>query len=100
MKFKLYYFIHFSLIFIISITSTINSFLDYKNFNKEKIVILNHTIKKLLHNPIHHLYAIFTGTNTGYGFYGINVSTYKYFSVELYDKNKKTTKKNVTTQVF
>ena len=47
MKFKLYYFIHFSLIFIISITSTINSFLDYKNFNKEKIVILTRIIHQV-----------------------------------------------------
>ncbi len=88
MKFKIYYFLHFSLIFIISFTSVINSFLDYNNFNKEKLVVLNNTIKKLLYNPIYHSYTIFTGTNTGYGFYGINVATYKYFSVELYDKDK------------
>ena len=96
MKFKIYYFIHFGLIFIISVTSVINSFLDYKNFDKEKLVVLNHTIKKLLYNPIYHSYTIFTGTNTGYGFYGINVATYKYFSVELYDKNKKLIKKTNT----
>lgn len=96
MKFKIYFFLHFGLIFVISITSVINSFLDYHNFDKEKLVILNHTIKNLLHNPIYNSYTIFTGTNTGYGFYGINVATYKYFNVEVYDKEKKLIKKTST----
>jgi hypothetical protein len=96
MKFKIYYFIHFALIFIISATSVINSFLDYKKFNKEKLVTLNYTIKNLLYNPIYHSYTIFTGTNTGYGFYGINVATYKFFNVELYDENKNLIKKTNT----
>lgn len=30
---------------------------------------------------------IFSGTNTGYGFYGVNVATNKYYFVELYDVN-------------
>lgn len=96
MKFKIYYFFHFGLIFIISVTSVINSFLDHNGFDKEKLVTLNHNIKKLLYNPIYHSYTIFTGTDTGYGFYGINVATYKYFEVELYDKDKKLINKTNT----
>ena len=96
MKFKIYYYFHFVLIFIVSTTSVINSFLDYNEFNKEKLVILNNNIKNLLYNPIYHSYTIFTGTNTGYGFYGINVATYKYFSVDLYDADKGLIKKTKT----
>lgn len=96
MKFKIYYFIHFGLILIVSITSVINSFLDYNNFDKEKLTTLNLSIKRLLYNPVYHSYTIFTGTNTGYGFYGINVATYKYFSVELYDSDKNLIRKTNT----
>ena len=96
MKFKIYYYLHFCLILIISVTSVVNSFLDYNNFDKEKLVTLNHTIRECLHNPVYHTYAIFTGTNTGYGFYGINVATHKYFNVELFDKDEKLIKSTNT----
>jgi len=81
---------------VVSITSVINSFLEHKEFDTQKLVTLNHSIKNLLHNPAYHCYTIFTGTNTGYGFYGINVATYKFFSVDLYDKDKKLIKKTKT----
>jgi hypothetical protein len=93
MKYKIYYFAHFGLIFIISITSVINSFLDFNNFDREKLTMINLSVKKLTNNPVYHTYTIFTGTNTGYGFYGINVATQKYFSVELFDNEKRSLRK-------
>lgn len=89
MKYKLYYFSHFGLIFFVSFMSVINSYIDYHQFDKKKLFYINGLIKKVLYNPSYHIYTIFTGTNTGYGFYGINVATYKFFRVELYDKSNK-----------
>jgi len=96
MKIKIYYFIHFGLIFIISLTSVINSFLDFNNFDKKKLTAINLTIKSITNNPVYHIYTIFTGTNTGYGFYGINVATHKFFTVELYDGDKNLIRKTKT----
>ncbi len=87
MKYKLYYFVHFILIFIVSFMAVINSFIDYHKFDKDKLYYANGLIKKVLFNPNYHIYTVLTGTNTGYGFYGINVATYKFFRVELYDKD-------------
>jgi len=96
MKIKIYYFIHFGLIFIISLTSVINSFLDFNNFDRKKLTAINFTIKSITNNPVYHAYTIFTGTNTGYGFYGINVATHKFFSVELFDSEKNLIRKTKT----
>lgn len=87
---KAYYFTHFGLIFIVSVSAVVNSYLVYKKRDVGIPAALNHFIEKeVVDNPIYHAYSICTGTNTGYGFYGINVATHKYFSVELYDKDKK-----------
>ena len=40
-------------------------------------------------NKLVNSYRIFSGINTSYSFYGSNVSTNKYFLVELYDANNK-----------
>ncbi|WP_018675950.1 hypothetical protein [Riemerella columbina] len=87
MKYKLYFFIHFLVIAIISLNSVIYSYVDYKGIESENAEDFNELVNKFMHNSIYNSYAIFTGTNTGYGFYGINVATYKFFVVELYDSN-------------
>ncbi|VDH02977.1 hypothetical protein [Bergeyella zoohelcum] len=92
---KIYFFLHFLLIFIISFLGVINSYVIYNNDNKNENThtklskSINNIISSIVNNPIYHTYAIFSGTNTGYGFYGINVSTYKYFKVEIFDKDGK-----------
>ncbi len=64
--------------------SVISSYAEFKDYETVNFSFY----QRVLHNPIYHTYAVFTGTNTGYGFYGINVATYKFFTVEVYDENK------------
>ena len=84
MKKILFYIFHFALIFCLQLYLFLNSGLDIKY-----IPILTEIKEDVLFNsPIKH-YMVFTGINTGYGFYGVNVATNKYFFIELLDKNKK-----------
>lgn len=99
MMYKIYYFIHFGVIFIISFIGTIYTYKDYKNISSYRLEKASNFIKNLINNPVYHCYAILTGTNTGYGFYGINVATYKFFKVELYDMNGNILKTIITFDI-
>lgn len=82
---KIFFVFHILLIFISSIFLTITSYLEFKNkLDNKSSVYLNGNW--LLNNPLFYTYKIISGTNTGYGFYGINVGTEAYFLVKVYDK--------------
>lgn len=81
---KVFILFHFCVILFISIFSTLISYLDFHKFESDKV---KKVYNILVNNPLIIIYTQFTGCNTGYGFYGINVATNKYFSVSAYDDN-------------
>lgn len=83
---KIFFTFHFFTILFISIFSTLISFLDFHEIENDKIKNIYATY---INNPLIVIYTQFSGCNTGYGFYGINVATNKYFSVKVYDQNNK-----------
>lgn len=84
MRIKIFYHIFFGII-ISSIISTIGSFFDIHKIKSDRFSVVNELFNHFLNNPLYRGFAIFSGINTGYGFYGINISTHKYFEVELFD---------------
>ncbi|MXV37917.1 hypothetical protein GO491_04380 [Flavobacteriaceae bacterium Ap0902] len=96
MKYKLYFFLHFYIIGILALNSVVYSYMEYQNIKNTSIENFNDILNTFRHNSIYNIYAILTGTNTGYGFYGINVATNKFFVVELYDSNDKIIHKTST----
>ncbi|MBO4233004.1 hypothetical protein FO675_01585 [Riemerella anatipestifer] len=88
MKSKVYFIIHFIIIFVVSINATIYSYYTIYKKDDENIIMvekINSFVSEVSCNPYYKGYAIFTGTNTGYGFYGHGVATRKFFVVEVYD---------------
>lgn len=67
---------------------TFNSYFEFHNKDAalpSKIYLNAQNI--LLNNVFINNYALLTGTNTGYGFYGVNVATEKFFIVELFNSS-------------
>lgn len=66
-------------------------------FEKNDVIILSYLKQQVYNNSAAKYYLLFSGINTGYGFYGINVATNKYYFVEAFDqKNKLITKTDVS----
>ena len=69
-------------------------------FNKDKkmdIFLLGSLKTEVYDSPFVRPYMILSGINTGYGFYGINVATNKYFLIDvLDDENNVISKLNVS----
>ena len=93
---KCYFLFHITLISISSIYLVFTGYLDFKGLldNKNKGIIY---YDKIINNTLFNNYKKISGTNTGYGFYGINVATEAYFLVKVYD-NKNQLINSTTTQ--
>lgn len=61
----------------------------------KRIPILSFFKENIYNKQPLNYYSQFSGINTGYGFYGINVATNKYFIIETYKKNKLIKKENL-----
>ena len=97
-KFIKYYFIfHILLIFISSFYLIYTSYLEFKGVEIKKETSLYNTI---INNTIFNNYKKISGTNTGYGFYGINVATEAYFSVKVYDNDNKIIYSTTTNNII
>lgn len=84
MKKVIYFLFHLSLISCLQLYLFLNFGLEIKY-----TPVLSEIKEDVIYEfPIKH-YMVLSGVNTGYGFYGINVATNKYFFVELLNKNKK-----------
>ncbi|MFC5047975.1 hypothetical protein ACFSTE_01015 [Aquimarina hainanensis] len=84
---KTFLLIHFFIIILSSTFLFLNSYLEFHHKTKIENPVVNGTLDYILNNPIIKNYRILSGTNTGYGFYGINVATEKFFVVEVLDKD-------------
>lgn len=73
-----------SLIFISSFYLVFTGYFEFKG-----IEIKNETsfYNIIINNTLFNNYKKISGTNTGYGFYGINVATEAYFSVKVYNND-------------
>ncbi len=96
-RLSIYFLFHFLLIIILSIILLVDGYIGYKYDKKKVPVIINILKTNIYGNNYVSKYLELTGINTGYGFYGINVSTDKYFEIELYDSSKRIIK---TDQYF
>ena len=82
-KLTIFFGIHIFIIFSLSVYLFIDA-----AFNKDKklnIYFFGTLKKKVYDSPVMRPYMILSGINTGYGFYGINVATNKYFLIEVLD---------------
>lgn len=72
--------VHLFLVLIVSL----HSFFIHMEFdNKNSLVSLVDKVYKLARMPISHEYAQFASVDAGYGFYGGNVATSKYFHIKF-----------------
>lgn len=78
---------HFFIVFTLSVYLTANAFFKTKYHKEVKVPVINFLVKDIYDKHATG-YLWISGLNTGYGFYGINVSTQKFFIVNVYDKNK------------
>lgn len=70
----------------------ISSYYKVKESKEVDVVVLKDIIK--FSNRNLHPYLVFTGINTGYGFFGTSVSTQKFIEMEKYDFNNKLIESN------
>ncbi|WP_316757502.1 hypothetical protein [Pedobacter aquatilis] len=87
---KSFFLFHFTIMIVSCSIGTITAYFGFhnKHLPKKGEVKLDFN-NILLNNPIVDNYTIFSGTNTGYGFYGVNVATEKIFMVDLFDQTGK-----------
>jgi hypothetical protein len=97
--YKFYFLFHILLISISSIYLVFTGYLDFKNLldNKNKAIIYYDNI---INNTIFNEYKKISGTNTGYGFYGINVATEAYFLVQVYNNKNKLIYSTTTQNIY
>lgn len=72
---------HLIVVFFQGLLTTIDGYWSFHYFEIPDLSILNLFRQNRYTEP----YYIFSGTNTGYGFYGIKTSTEKYFKVTYLD---------------
>nr|WP_315421386.1 hypothetical protein [uncultured Pedobacter sp.] len=83
----LFFICHFFIVLTLSIYLTAGAFFKTKYQKDVEIPVVDFLVKNV-YDRYGSGYLWLSGLNTGYGFYGINVSTQKFFVVEIYDKNK------------
>lgn len=84
----IFFLLHLMVIVALSITSIVEAFRSFHYKKKGDIPILTSFKNSIYSRKYLHNFLILSGTNTGYGFYGISVSTEKFLEVELYDSSK------------
>lgn len=77
--------IHLSLIFIQSIYLTIDAYTGIHYNRKNSIPVFSFLKLNVYNSRLGMPYFILSGTNTGYGFYGIRAATEKYFTATFFD---------------
>jgi hypothetical protein len=83
----LFFVVHLLLIFFKAMGTTINGYWRYHYNRPPNFIAMGH-FNKLPTD----LYSMFSGTDTGYGFYGIKTATVKYVRVKYLDSNDTTLK--------
>jgi hypothetical protein len=61
-------------------------FIDAVSKTKKELPVLTHLKNDIYDSNFIRPYLVFSGINTGYGFYGINVATNKFFLIEILDE--------------
>lgn len=85
-KFKVLLFsFHLFIICLFSVYSCITAYKKVSRVEDVNIPILTEVTSLLYNNSSFTFYRIFSGTNTGYGFYGTSVATQKFIIVEVLD---------------
>jgi len=85
---------HFAIILTSSLYLVIDSFVDFNYHKKVNLPVIGFLKDDVYDNEYFRNYLTVSGINTGYGFYGISVSTEKYLEIELYDSAKQLIKKD------
>lgn len=70
----------------IVLTLSIYLFIDAISDKKKNLPFLTYLKKDIYDSNLIRPYLVFSGINTGYGFYGVNVATNKFFLIEILDK--------------
>ncbi len=86
MKKVLCYFFAIHLFFLC--TNALSCFIEQMRPHTEKIPMLGF-LKRIYFSPLFRPYMILSGIESGYGFYGRNVATHKYYFIEFYDKDNR-----------
>lgn len=89
-KLLLYFFFHFFVIFTSSVYLGVTAYYKVRHHTDTHVNVpvvgaLYKVYSKWWFAP----YLIVSGTNTGYGFYGMNVATQKFFKLDVFDKDRK-----------
>lgn len=82
-----YSYISFTLIIIIMLSATKSSIDSYQNYYGVESSKSSNLISKIYYFKPINLFNTYTGFETGYGFFGINVSSEFFLNYELFDKN-------------
>lgn len=86
---KLFVFFCFHFFIII----TLQTYLFINSAFEKDVPVLGYLKNKVYAHSLMKHYLVFSGINTGYGFYGINVATNKFFFVEVLDSENRIIKK-------
>lgn len=97
---RIFFILHFIFILFGALQIVIFDVIDFKEIDNKNINILRDKSNIILNNEYTDFYKRYSGLNTGYGFFGINVATESYFKVEFYNQGNiicTTTNNNYTT---
>lgn len=82
-----YSFVSITLIALIMLSSIKSSIDSYQNYYGVESYSSSNLINKIYYYKPINLFNIYTGFETGYGFFGINVSSEFFLNYDLFDKN-------------
>lgn len=81
-KIVVFFFFHFFIVLTLSIYLFINAV----SKTKRDLPVLTYLKNDIYDSNFIRPYLVFSGINTGYGFYGVNVATNKFFLIEIQDE--------------
>ena len=83
----IFFLVHFFIIFTLSVYLTLDTYINQYSEKPKHIPVVGFLKEDVYDNKYFGKYLMIAGINTGYGFYGISVSTEKYFILECYDSS-------------
>ncbi|WP_026703938.1 hypothetical protein [Flavobacterium soli] len=86
--FIVFFIVHFAFIFFHSISLVFFDYFEFKKINNKIVDNINYSSTLILNNSATDFYKRYSGLNTGYGFFGINVATESYYKTDIYNKNQ------------
>lgn len=88
-RLTIFFIVHFFIVLTLAAYLTITTYVNVHERRHPNVPVLGFLKEKVYDNKYFNNYLVFSGINTGYGFYGIRTAMENTLTIELYDSSKK-----------